>query len=55
MMKVMTVRAKSVPTITATIGDRPVKIPLDDEAILPIKSFGKFMIFMIRGAKTPPT
>ena len=55
MMNAITVRARSVPTITATIGDSPVKIELDDEAMLPMKSLGKLMMFMTRGAKTPPT
>jgi hypothetical protein len=55
MTYVITMSARSVPTITATIGARPVKMPLDDEAMLPIKSLGKLMMFMTRGAKTPPT
>jgi hypothetical protein len=55
MMNAITVSARSVPTITATIGERPVKSELDDEATSLTKSLGKFMMFMMRGAKTPPT
>ena len=55
MTKEITVKANRVPTITATIGASPLKSELDDEAILPKKSDGKFMMFMMRGAKTPPT
>lgn len=51
----MTVRAKSVPTMTASTGERLEKIELDDEAMLVIKLLGKFMMSMTRGAKTPPT